>query len=70
MIKFEHVDAKTVDEAVSALGAGGAAVMAGGTDLLTMLKNFVSYHWCSDHTCRNRQFASGTGKLCGTCSGS
>ena len=42
MIKFEHVDAKTVDEAVSALGAGGAAVMAGGTDLLTMLKNFVS----------------------------
>jgi xanthine dehydrogenase YagS FAD-binding subunit len=42
MIKFEHIDAKTVDEAVSALSSGDAMVMAGGTDLLTMLKNFVS----------------------------
>lgn len=42
MIKFEHVNATTLDEAVSALSAGNAAVIAGGTDLLTMLKAFVS----------------------------
>jgi xanthine dehydrogenase YagS FAD-binding subunit len=42
MNKFTHVDAKTVAEAASALGSGTAAVIAGGTDLLTTLKDFIN----------------------------
>ena len=41
MKKITHVDAKTVDEAVSALGAS-AEVIAGGTDLLGYMKAHVS----------------------------
>jgi len=41
MKKFEHIDAKTVDEAVSALGSGKAVVIAGGTDLLGTLKDEI-----------------------------
>ena len=41
MKKFEHIDAKTVDEAVSALGSGNAVVIAGGTDLLGTLKDEI-----------------------------
>jgi xanthine dehydrogenase YagS FAD-binding subunit len=36
--KFTHIGAKTVDEAVSALGAGNAWVCAGGTDLLGTMR--------------------------------
>jgi xanthine dehydrogenase YagS FAD-binding subunit len=42
MNKFTHIDAKTVAEAASALGSGTAAVLAGGTDLLTTLKDFIN----------------------------
>jgi xanthine dehydrogenase YagS FAD-binding subunit len=41
MNNFKYVDAKTVAEASSALSAGNAAVLAGGTDLLTTLKDFI-----------------------------
>jgi len=40
MEKFTHIDASTVEEAVSALGAG-KAVIAGGTDLLGVLKTEI-----------------------------
>jgi xanthine dehydrogenase YagS FAD-binding subunit len=36
--RFEHVDAKTVDEAASILRAGKAAAIAGGTDLLGTMR--------------------------------
>jgi len=36
--RFEHVDAKTVDEAASILRTGKAAVIAGGTDLLGTMR--------------------------------
>ncbi len=36
--KFEHINAKTVDEAVSALAAGNAIAIAGGTDLLGTMR--------------------------------
>jgi len=36
--RFEHVDAKTVDEAASILRAGKAAVISGGTDLLGTMR--------------------------------
>jgi len=42
MKKFTHVNATTIDEAVSALGEGKAAVIAGGSDLLSMLKGYVT----------------------------
>jgi len=41
MRKFTHINAKTVDEAVSALARGNAMVIAGGTDLLGTLKDEV-----------------------------
>jgi xanthine dehydrogenase YagS FAD-binding subunit len=41
MKNFTYIDATTIDQAVSALGTG-KAVIAGGTDLLTMLQGFVS----------------------------
>jgi len=40
MKKFEHIDAKTINEAVSALGAN-ANIIAGGTDLLYTLKDEI-----------------------------
>jgi xanthine dehydrogenase YagS FAD-binding subunit len=36
--KFTHIDAKTVDEAVTALGSDNAWPMSGGTDLLTTMR--------------------------------
>jgi xanthine dehydrogenase YagS FAD-binding subunit len=36
--RFEHVNAKTVDEAASVLKSGKAAVIAGGTDILGTLR--------------------------------
>jgi xanthine dehydrogenase YagS FAD-binding subunit len=36
--KFEHVNAKTVEEAASILKSGKAAVIAGGTDILGTLR--------------------------------
>jgi xanthine dehydrogenase YagS FAD-binding subunit len=36
--RFEHVNAKTVDEAASLLKSGNAAVIAGGTDILGTLR--------------------------------
>ena len=36
--RFEHVNAKTVDEAASILRAGKAAVLSGGTDLLGTMR--------------------------------
>ncbi len=42
MKDFTIVNATTLDEAVSALSQPKAAVLAGGTDLLGMLKGFVS----------------------------
>ena len=42
MKKFNYINATTIAEAVSALGEGGAAVLAGGTDILTYLKGYVS----------------------------
>ena len=43
MKKFKHIDAKTIDEAASALSSynGMASVMAGGTDLLGCMKNNI-----------------------------
>lgn len=41
MNKIEHVNATTIAEAASELG-DGAAIIAGGTDILTYLKGFVS----------------------------
>lgn len=41
MKTFKHINAKTIDEAVSALGQGKAMVIAGGTDLLGTLKDEV-----------------------------
>lgn len=42
MNNFKYVNAKTVAEAATALGAGNAAVLAGGTDLLTTIKDFIN----------------------------
>jgi xanthine dehydrogenase YagS FAD-binding subunit len=42
MNNFSHIDAKTVAEASSALASGKAAVMAGGTDLLTTLRDYIN----------------------------
>jgi xanthine dehydrogenase YagS FAD-binding subunit len=42
MKKFTHVNATTIDEAVSILGEGKAAVIAGGSDLMGVLKGYVS----------------------------
>jgi len=42
MKKFTLINATTVEEAVSALREGKAAVIAGGTDLLGELKGFIS----------------------------
>jgi xanthine dehydrogenase YagS FAD-binding subunit len=39
--KFTHIDATTIDEAVSALGADNAWVIAGGTDLLGTMKFYI-----------------------------
>ncbi len=36
--QFEHVDAKTIDEAASILGQGNACASAGGTDLLGTMR--------------------------------
>ena len=36
--RFEHVNAKTVDEAASILKSGKAAIIAGGTDILGTLR--------------------------------
>ena len=41
MKKFEHINATTLGEAVSALGSGKAQVIAGGTDLLGTLKDEI-----------------------------
>jgi len=41
MKKFEHVNAATLDEAVLALTAGKARIIAGGTDLLPSLKDEI-----------------------------
>jgi len=41
MKKFEHVNAATLDEAVLALSAGKARIIAGGTDLLPSLKDEI-----------------------------
>jgi xanthine dehydrogenase YagS FAD-binding subunit len=38
MKNFKYVDAKTVNEATSALADGNAMVIAGGTDLLGTLR--------------------------------
>lgn len=38
---FEHINAKTIDEAVSALSGGNARVIAGGTDLLGTMKDEI-----------------------------
>jgi len=42
MNNFSLVNAKTVAEAASALGSGKAAVLAGGTDLLTTLRDYIN----------------------------
>ena len=42
MKKIAHMDATTVDEAVSALSEGKAEVIAGGTDLLVVLRGMIS----------------------------
>ena len=42
MNKIAHIDATTVDEAVSALGEGKAEVIAGGTDILVVLRGMIS----------------------------
>jgi xanthine dehydrogenase YagS FAD-binding subunit len=38
LMKFEHMNAKTINEAVATLAKGNAAVVAGGTDLLGALR--------------------------------
>ena len=42
MKKFTHINAATIDEAVSALGADNARVIAGGTDLLHTMKQRIN----------------------------
>lgn len=42
MYKFTHINANTLADAAAILGAGGAAVLAGGTDLLTYMKGMCS----------------------------
>jgi len=42
MKKFTYVDAKTVQEATTALAKGKAQVIAGGTDLITRLRGMIS----------------------------
>ena len=41
MKKFTYIHAKTVDEAVSALGSANAWAIAGGTDLVCTLKRNI-----------------------------
>ncbi len=41
MKNFEHIDATSVSEASSALGKGNAVIIAGGTDLLGIMKDEV-----------------------------
>jgi len=41
MKNFQHINAKTVAEATSALGSGKATIIAGGTDLLGRLKDEI-----------------------------
>jgi hypothetical protein len=41
MKPFNHTNAKTLDEAVSALGCGKSSLIAGGTDLLGTLKDNI-----------------------------
>jgi NADPH-dependent glutamate synthase beta subunit-like oxidoreductase len=41
MKKFEHINATTLDEAASALTGGNGRVIAGGTDLLGILKDEI-----------------------------
>jgi len=41
MKRFSHINAATIDEAVSALASGNARVIAGGTDLLSVLKDEI-----------------------------
>jgi len=41
MRKFTHINASTIDEAVAALAKGNACAIAGGTDLVGMLKDNV-----------------------------
>jgi xanthine dehydrogenase YagS FAD-binding subunit len=42
MYKFTHINANTLADAAAILGAGYAAVLAGGTDLLTCMKGMCS----------------------------
>jgi xanthine dehydrogenase YagS FAD-binding subunit len=42
MNNFSLVNAKTVAEAATALGSGKAAVLAGGTDLMTTLRDYIN----------------------------
>jgi xanthine dehydrogenase YagS FAD-binding subunit len=42
MKKVNYVEAMSVNEATSLLGGGNAAVLAGGTDLLGFLKDYIS----------------------------
>ena len=39
--KFKHVNATTIEDAVSALGSGNAHVIAGGTDLINTMRECV-----------------------------
>jgi CO/xanthine dehydrogenase FAD-binding subunit len=39
--KFKHINATTIDEAVLALGGDKAKAIAGGTDLLSTMKNEI-----------------------------
>jgi xanthine dehydrogenase YagS FAD-binding subunit len=41
MRRFAHINATTLDEAVSALKDGNAMLIAGGTDLIGTLRNYV-----------------------------
>lgn len=41
MKRFKHINATTIDEAALALGGGKAKVIAGGTDLLSTMKNEI-----------------------------
>jgi len=38
MRRFEHIDAKNISDAISALSTGSAKIIAGGTDLLGIMK--------------------------------
>ncbi len=42
MKKVSYVEAMSLDEAASLLGGGNAAILAGGTDLLGFLKDYIS----------------------------